>query len=73
MKHAGKLRKGFAVISPERQRALARLGGQAAHLARKALISRLDNASDRCAGSNPPVTRNASCRCTDSFTISFVS
>jgi general stress protein YciG len=33
MKHAGKLRKGFAVISPDRQRALARLGGQAAHRA----------------------------------------
>jgi uncharacterized protein len=28
-----KLRKGFAVISPERQRALARLLGQAAHRA----------------------------------------
>ena len=30
------------------------------------------HASDRCAGSNPPLTRNASYRCTDSFTISFV-
>jgi putative transposase len=29
------------------------------------------NASDRCGGSNPPRMRNGSCRCTDSFGISF--
>jgi putative transposase len=37
----------------------------------KCLISRLANASGRCGGSSPPLTRNDSCLCMDSFGISF--
>ena len=37
----------------------------------KSLINPPANASARCGGSNPPLTRNASCRYTASFGISF--
>jgi putative transposase len=40
---------------------------------RRFRINPRGNASDRCGGSNPPLTRNVFSRCTDSFRISFVS